>query len=72
MANMQCKTKGNANPKGKPRVYFTCHSDDFEVLLQTTADAALPVYNIDRLLFEFRCNQELYGVSKRARLYTKS
>ena len=24
------KTKGNANPKGKPRVYFTCHPDDFE------------------------------------------
>ena len=25
----QCKTKGNANPQGKPRVYFTCHPDDF-------------------------------------------
>jgi len=24
------KTKENPNPKGKPRVYFTCHPDDFE------------------------------------------
>ena len=30
MANMLCRTKGNANPKGKPRVYFTCHPADFE------------------------------------------
>lgn len=24
------KTRGNANPRGKPRVYFTCHQDDFD------------------------------------------
>ena len=30
MANMLCRTKGNASPKGKPRVYFTCHPADFE------------------------------------------
>ena len=30
MAKILCKTKGNANPKGKPRVYFTCHPEDFE------------------------------------------
>lgn len=30
MATFLYKTKGNADPKGKPRVYFTCHSDDFE------------------------------------------
>lgn len=30
MANYKVKTKDNSNPKGKPRVYFTCHSDDFE------------------------------------------
>ena len=27
---MLYRTKGNANPKGKPRVYFTCHPDDFD------------------------------------------
>ena len=31
MANMLFKTKGNANPKGKARVYFTCHPDDFNL-----------------------------------------
>ena len=30
MAEMRCATKGNASPNGKPRVYFTCHPEDFE------------------------------------------
>ena len=30
MATFLYKTKGNADPKGKPRVYFTCHPEDFE------------------------------------------
>ena len=30
MATMKCRTKGNASPKGKPRVYFTCHPEDFD------------------------------------------
>ncbi len=30
MAKMLFKTKGDASPTGKPRVYFTCHPDDFE------------------------------------------
>lgn len=30
MANLMFKTKGMVNPKGKPRVYFTCHPADFE------------------------------------------
>lgn len=30
MANLIFKTKGMVNPKGKPRVYFTCHPDDFD------------------------------------------
>lgn len=29
MPKMLYKTKGNADPKRKPRVYFTCHPDDF-------------------------------------------
>ncbi len=29
MATFICKTRNEANPKGKPRVYFTCHPDDF-------------------------------------------
>lgn len=27
--DMRCTTNGNVDPKGKPRVYFTCHPDDF-------------------------------------------
>ncbi len=30
MAEFKVKVKGNASPKGKPRVYFTCHPADFE------------------------------------------
>ena len=30
MAKILFRTKGNANPKGKPRVYFTCHPADFD------------------------------------------
>lgn len=30
MAKILCRTKGNAIPKGKPRVYFTCHPEDFD------------------------------------------
>ncbi len=29
MPNMEYRTRGNADPSGKPRVYFTCHPDDF-------------------------------------------
>ena len=30
MTNLQYKTKGNSLPNKKPRVYFTCHPDDFD------------------------------------------
>lgn len=30
MAKFLCRTKGNSVAKGKPRVYFTCYSEDFE------------------------------------------
>lgn len=26
---LKCNTKGNADTRGKPRMYFTCHPDDF-------------------------------------------
>ena len=25
---LSCRTRGNTDPKGKPRIYFTCHPDD--------------------------------------------
>ncbi len=30
MVEFKVRTKGNASPQGKPRVYFTCHPSDFE------------------------------------------
>ena len=30
MEYLNVKTKGNASPQGKPKVYFTCHLGDFE------------------------------------------
>ena len=30
MAEFKVRTKGGATPQDKPRVYFTCHPDDFE------------------------------------------
>ena len=30
MENLQYRTKGNSLPNKKPRVYFTCHPDDFD------------------------------------------
>ena len=29
MTNLSYRTKGNSSPKGKPKVYFTCHPGDF-------------------------------------------
>jgi len=38
VANMLFKTKGNAAPGGKPRVYFTCHPADFEKYFDKICD----------------------------------
>lgn len=37
------KTRGNASPQGKPRVYFCCHQDDFDMLFEETADDILNI-----------------------------
>lgn len=29
MTHLSCKTHGNADPHGKPKVYFTCHPSDY-------------------------------------------
>lgn len=39
MQQLKCKTKGDVKPKGKPRVYFTCHPADFaDCFLRICAD----------------------------------
>ena len=38
MAEILCRTKGGAAPKGKPRVWFSCHSADFENCFKKICD----------------------------------
>lgn len=38
MAAILYKTKGNASPKDKPRVFFTCHPQDFDLHFQKVCD----------------------------------
>ena len=38
MADIRYKTKGNSRPDRKPRVYFTCHPDDFERYFKKICD----------------------------------
>ncbi len=45
MLNLRCKTRGNASPKGKPRVYFTCHPQDFEYYFQKISNDVLSLYD---------------------------
>ena len=38
MAEFCYRTKGNASPKGKPRVYFTSHPEDFSRYFETVCE----------------------------------
>lgn len=38
MNNLLVRTNGNADPKGKPRVYFTCHPDDVNTCLDAVCE----------------------------------
>ena len=45
MLNLCYKTRGNANPKGKPRVYFTCHPQDFENYFEKISNDVISLYD---------------------------
>ena len=45
MLNLSYKTRGNANPKGKPRVYFTCHPQDFENYFEKISNDVISLYD---------------------------
>ncbi len=49
MSEVQChlkyKTRGNASPQGKPKVYFCCHPDDFGYLFESISDEILAEQN---------------------------
>ena len=80
MEYLKIKTKGNANPQGKPRVYFACHPADVERSLERicgdifetadcavyyTADMAAPVPEENRETDLGRMNLFVIAVSYR-------
>ena len=38
MTKLIYKTKGNSDPRGKPRLYFSCHPDDFDMTFETVCE----------------------------------
>ncbi len=45
MSNLKYKTKANTNPKGKPRVYFSSHPDDFDKYFEQLSNEILELQN---------------------------
>lgn len=45
MATIRIKTLNDSNPKGKPRVYFTCHPADFGFCFDTISKEIFRVHN---------------------------
>ena len=45
MSKLNYKTRGNSNPQGKPRVYFTCHPEDFAKYFETISEEILEKQN---------------------------
>ena len=45
MATFLYATKDGSNPKGKPRVYFTCHPDDFDAFFEKLRDAIFKTHD---------------------------
>ena len=43
MANINFKTKGLSSPKGKAKVYFCCHPNDFDQYFETISDDILGI-----------------------------
>lgn len=43
--HVEFKTSNNLNPQGKPRVYFTCHPDDFATTFDRITDQILQKQN---------------------------
>lgn len=45
MVELKYKTRGNTDPKGKPRVYFCCHPADFDQYFDAVSDDILAKQN---------------------------
>ena len=40
---LQYKTRGMSEPKGKPKVYFSCHPEDFELYFEPISKELLAI-----------------------------
>lgn len=45
MSILKYKTRGMTNPQGLPRVYFSCHSSDFDIYFEPVSDEILRYQN---------------------------
>ena len=45
MSSLQYKTRGDSNPKGKPKVYFCCHPEDFDKYFEKISQELLAEQN---------------------------
>ncbi len=45
MSILACKTRGDASPQGKPRVYFCCHPADFSLYFEPISEEVLRLQN---------------------------
>lgn len=47
MAEFKVRTRGNASPNAKPRVYFTCHPEDFDRYFDKICEDIFSVFEVD-------------------------
>ena len=43
MNKLSYKTRNNVSPSGKPKVYFCCHPDDFDIYFESISDELLDI-----------------------------
>ena len=51
MAEFKVRTRDNSDPHGKPRVYFTCHPDDFESYYDDICEDIFSIRSIDCAIY---------------------
>jgi len=71
MENLKVRTRGNTNPKGKPRVYFTCHPADFEKFFDTVSNEIISKQNCAIWYADgvIERNEEFLAVLKQMQLF---
>lgn len=45
MSKLSVKTRGNSSPQGKPRVFFSCHPEDFNDCFEVLSEEILKTQN---------------------------